>query len=192
MDVRDFIRGFIAAHEGGLSIDPVDTGNWFYEKGCDKVLVGSKYGCTGAALAAHRKCTHITPDDMAKLTLDEAVDVGVSLYYDQPDMDLLPWNQVTASILDMGWGAGTGQAIKLMQRMIVVADDGQIGPHSARAYAEFVDHHGIEEAAEIWAGVRNSFYDAIIKARPANAKYRNGWRNRTASFLPGTAWWKAW
>jgi lysozyme family protein len=192
MKIETFIEGFITAHEGGLSMDPVDTGNWFYEKGQPKVLVGSKYGVTGAALAAYRGVNRITPEDMGKLTLDEAVKCGVKLYYDKPDFDLLSWNQVTASIMDMGWGAGPGQAIKLLQRMIAVADDGSIGGFTARAYDQFLHDHGLEEAAQRWAGIRNGFYDQIIVARPANAKYRNGWRNRTASFLPGTAWWKAW
>lgn len=192
MEIEHFIRGFIETHEGELSVDKDDTGNWFHEKGCPPVLVGSKYGCTGAALAAHRNCTRITPLDMKELSLDEAVDIGVSLYYEKPHMDLLPWNQVTASVMDMGWGAGTAQAIKLLQRMITVADDGKIGQYTASAYAQFLDHHKLEETAEIWAGVRNAFYDRIIQARPINAKYRNGWRSRTASFLPDTRWWQAW
>jgi hypothetical protein len=76
--------------------------------------------------------------------------------------------------------------------MVEVADDGKLGPYTARAYAEYLKDHGLEQSARDWANVRNAFYDRIIKVRPSNAKYRNGWRNRTASFLPGTAWWRNW
>lgn len=186
LTVAEFIRGYIETHEGGLSIDPDDAGNWYRGK-----LVGSKFGVTGAALAAYRRTPDITAADMKALSLDEAVKIGVKLYYDEPDFDLLPWDKVTASVLDMAWGAGPGQAIKLMQRMIGAADDGKLGRFTAQAYAEFVKHHGIEETARRWGTVRNAFYDNIIAVRPTNAKYRNGWRNRTASFLPDTKWWAA-
>ena len=186
LSAAEFIRGYIETHEGGLSLDKDDTGNWY--KGA---LVGSKFGVTGAALAAYRGTPDISAHAMALLTIDEAVNIGLKLYYHDPHLDLLPWDPVTASVLDMAWGAGPGQATKLLQRMIGVADDGKVGRFTAAAYAQFVQHFGIEETARKWGAVRNAFYDNIIAIRPANAKYRNGWRNRTASFLPGTDWWRA-
>lgn len=186
LTVSQFIRGYIQAHEGGLSIDPADTGNTYRGK-----LVGSKFGVTGAALAAYRHTPEISAADMAALTIDEAVKIGVKLYYDEPGLSLLPWDAVIASVLDMAWGAGPGQAIKLLQRMIGANDDGKLGRFTAQAYAEYVQHHGLEATARQWGSVRNAFYDSIIAVRPTNAKYHNGWRNRTASFLPGTAWWSA-
>ena len=182
-----FIQGYIQAHEGGLSLDPVDRGNWHHGQ-----LVGSKYGVTGDVLALHRKVSSVTAAQMAALTLNEAVLIGVDLFYDAPQLDLLPWNRVTASVLDMGWGAGPKQAIKLLQRMLAVADDGQLGLYTVRADVEFLRDHGEEAAARFYGQARNAFYDQIIASRPSNGKYRNGWRNRTASFLPGTAWWSSW
>lgn len=192
MTVEEVIEDFIRTYEGVLSVDPDDTGNWFYEKGQKPVLVGSQYGVTGAALAAHRGVTRITPADMKALKIEEAVAIGVERYYDQPDFELLPWNQVTASLVDMGWGAGPGQVAKLLQRMIGANPDGQIGPLTAAAYHQFLRFHGVEDAAQLWAEERNAFYDRIIAARPTNAKYRKGWRRRTAGFLPGTTWWAKW
>lgn len=182
----DFIRHYIETHEGGLSLDPDDHGNW--HRG---VLVGSKFGVTGDVLAKARKVARVTPADMAALTIDEAVNIGLTLFYDAPDFDILPWDQAVASVLDMGWGAGPGQAIKLLQRMIGANDDGDLGPFTARLYRSFVASHGIEETARAYGRVRNAFYDSIIAIHPTNAKYRNGWRNRTASFLPGTPWWRS-
>ena len=187
MDQRTCIAAFIGDHEGGLSTDTADTGNWY--KG---VCVGSKYGVTAAVLCKHRKIADVTPAEMAALGLDEAVDIGQQLFYDQPGFALLPWNQVSASVLDMGWGAGPKQAVKLLQRMVGAADDGEVGTYTARAFADYLVNHGLEETARTWAGVRTAFYDHIIAIRPSNAKYRNGWRNRTVSFLPGTGWWKKW
>ena len=182
-----FIQGYIADHEGGLSLDPADRGNWHHG-----VLVGSKYGVTGDVLALHRKVAAVTPQEMAALTLAEAVQIGVDLFFAAPQIDGLAWNRTTASILDMGWGAGPRQAIKLLQRLIAVADDGSIGLFTARAYVDYLHDRGEEWAARAYATARDAYYDAVIAARPGNAKYRNGWRNRTASFLPGTPWWAAW
>lgn len=187
MTPENFIRGYIQAHEGGLSLDKADTGNWHHG-----ALVGSNYGVTGDVLARFRGVPAVTAADMAALTLDEAVRIGVQMFYQQPHFDLLPWNEVTASVLDMAWGAGPGQAAKLLQRMIGAVDDGQVGRGTASAYAAYLAKQPIEKVAATWGDVRNAFYDRIIAAHPTNAKYRNGWRNRTASFLPGTAWWRAW
>jgi len=186
MTPEQFIRGYIETHEGGLSVDPVDTGNWSHG-----VLVGSKYGVTGDILAKYRNVPSVTPAQMAALTLDEAVAVGMKLFYAGPHFDLLPWDQCVASVLDMGWGAGPGQAIKLLQRMIGANDDGQLGPYTAKAYRDYVANHGLEATAQNYALARNAFYERIIAVRPSNAKYRNGWKNRTASFLPGTPWWRS-
>lgn len=185
--IERFIEHFIKTYEGGMSLDKDDTGNFY--RG---VLVGSKYGVTGAALADYRNVTTITAKDIANLTMAEAVQVGLELYYDRPDFDLLPWDPVVASIMDMGWGAGPGQAIKLMQRMCAVSDDGKIGRYTVAGYEDYLAAHGLEQTAIDWCNVRYAFYDLIIQRRPTNAKYRNGWRNRSAGFLPGTPFWLEW
>lgn len=180
---RQFIQHTIMAHEGGLSLDRDDTGNWYKGR-----LIGSKFGVTGAALAQYRG-HEISAQDMAALTEDEAVSIAFSAYYDRPQIDLLVWNPVTASILDMGYNAGPGMTAKLVQRMIGVADDGKIGNYTATAYRQFVDDHGIENAAREWTAQRVGYYDQIIRIRPTNKKYRKGWRARADSFLPNSSWW---
>ncbi|MEO7691268.1 MAG: glycosyl hydrolase 108 family protein [Sphingomonas sp.] len=185
MKPADFIRDYIKTHEGGLSLDPVDHGNWH-----NGVLVGSNFGVTGDVLAKARQVNKVTPADMAALTLDEAVSIGCRLFYAMPHFDLLPWDPAVASVLDMGWGAGPGQAIKLLQRMIGANDDGQLGPYTARLYRSYVADHGIEATARAYGDVRIAFYSRIIAIHPSNEKYRKGWRNRAISFLPGTPWWR--
>jgi len=181
----ELIRGFIQTHEGGLSLDPKDHGNYYP----DGVLIGSKYGVTGAALAAYRKRngidTPVNKQTMAELTLEEAVDVGVQGYYAGPGFGALPWNRVTMSVVDMGWGAGPKQAIKLLQRMVGAEDDGAIGEETARKYQAFLLQHGEETAARVYGERRDRFYESLNQPR-----FLKGWKNRTASFLPGTKWWR--
>lgn len=180
----ELIRGFILAHEGGMSVDPKDNGNHFRGQ-----LVGSKYGVTGAALQAYRDRHGInepvTRASMERLELDTAVQIGVESYYEAPGFATLPWNRVTMSVVDMGWGAGPRQAIKLLQRMVQVADDGQLGPQTVAAFTGYVGQHGEEATAKRFGQIRDAFYASLNQPR-----FLKGWKNRTASFLPGTKWWK--
>jgi lysozyme family protein len=197
MTPADFAADFIFHWEDGQSNDPnrthsmhpADAGNWSSGRAGVGDLIGSNHGVTPAVLAAFRGVPAVTKDEMHALTRSEATAIALAKFYRGPHLDLLDWNQVTASLFDMAWGAGPVQAIKLMQRMIVAGDDGQCGPYTAKAYHEFLDHHGIEAAANAYGQARNAFYDKIIAARPQNAQFRNGWRNRTAYYLPGSAWW---
>ena len=135
---------------------------------------------------------------MHALTVAEAADIALAGYYDAPNLDLLPWNQITASVMDMGWGAGPAQAIKLLQRMVGASDDGVISSATGETAKKYAAYLGpatepyLVTAAREYAVARNAFYDQIIAEHPANARFRNGWRARTASFLPGTAWWANW
>ncbi|MFS0736918.1 glycosyl hydrolase 108 family protein [Sphingomonas sp. 1P06PA] len=187
--VAEFIGGFIRAHEGGLSMRADDNGN--YQGGRRGVgkLIGSKFGVTGPALAAYRGVDpySITADDIANLTIEEAIKVGVRGYYERPRFDLLPWNRVTASVVDKGWGSGPAQAIKLLQRMVGVADDGKMGPATASAYRDWLGRHGEEAAAHQWADVRIKFDTSL-----GQPQFLKGWNSRSRSFLPGTAWWREW
>lgn len=189
MEVRAFIKRFIEEHEGGLSLHPKDTGNWY--KGA---LVGSKYGVTPNALLKHRGLKEMTAakmkQEIAALTISEAVDIGVSAYYKEPRFDLLVWNEVTAAVLDHGWISGPSQAIKILQRLIGAADDGQLGPATATAYNNWIARFGVENSAKAYANARNAFFTKLTVTRPANKAFLKGWMNRANSFLPGTVWWK--
>jgi lysozyme family protein len=197
MTPADFATDFIFHWEDGQSRDPNrthslnpgDAGNWTGARVNVGQLVGSNHGVTPAVLAEFRGVPLVTKDQMHALTLNEAAQIAIAKFYRAPHLDLLDWNQVTASVFDMGWGAGPVQAMKLLQRMIAVGDDGQCGPFTARAYHEWLDHHGLETAAQAYGAARNAFYDQIIAARPQNAQFRQGWRNRTAYYLPGSPWW---
>lgn len=187
--IADFIGGFISTHEGGLSMDPADNGNYTGGRRGVGNLVGSKFGVTPGAVAMYRgvPASSITRADIANLTREEAIAIGVKNYYEQPGLDKLPFNRVTLSIVDKGWGSGPGQAIKLMQRMVGVEADGKLGPATVAAYIAWLAGHSEEDAARAWADVRMRFDGSLGQPR-----FINGWNNRTRSFLPGTPWWSAW
>ena len=114
MTTLAFARDYITRWEGGLSLNPDDNGNWTG----GKKGVGSNRGVTAQALATRRKVdvSAITKATKAAFTLDEAGQIALLAYFYAPKRDKLPWNKWTASIFDMGWGAGPGQSVKLLQR----------------------------------------------------------------------------
>ncbi|WP_294392016.1 putative peptidoglycan-binding domain-containing protein [uncultured Sphingomonas sp.] len=199
MTPQAFAADFIRTWEDGGSTDPVkthsllreDNGNWTGGKVGSGALVGSQHGVTPAALAAHRGVTvqKITLDVMRALTLDEAGQIALGPYYRTPRLDRLGWNQVTASLFDMAWGAGPVQAVRLFQRMIEVADDGKIGPATVGAYQAYLAARGLDAVAWEWSFVRARFYAEITKKKPTNLAFILGWLNRTAHFTPDSAWW---
>ena len=210
MTPRNFISGFIGTHEGKLSLKAADNGNWYdparYLAGKKQArglgqLVGSMYGVTAYALVRYRvrkgmalaKALKVTPADIATLDLATAIDIGVELYFLEPGFDRLPWNRVTASIMDKGWGSGPDRAVRMLQQLVGVAIDGKLGPKTAAAYARYIALHGEERAAREWCAARIAF-DTILASNDGpndpDRLFINGWNNRSRSFLPGTAWWK--
>src|SRR5690242_16807705 len=125
ISVRDFLKSVISTWEGQYSSDPQDPGNIV-----DGQVIGSMRGVTAPVLAKHRgvPVSEITPQVMQAVTLDEAADIGVELFYKAPHFDLLTWCPATAALLDFGWGAGAGQAARSVQRIVGATADGVIGP----------------------------------------------------------------
>lgn len=193
MTPREFAKDYITRWEGVYSGDADDNGNWTGAKKGIGSLVGSQYGVTPAAIAGMRKIpvTSVSVAVIKSITLDEAATLALNTYYYAPHLDILPWNQATASIFDFGWGAGPVQAIKLLQRTLDVADDGKLGPATAAAYKALCDAQGVNFVAGAWWCVRENFYELIIGKTPTNAKYEKGWDNRSRYFTPGSPWWKA-
>ena len=210
MTPKALFADFIGTHEGELSVHPKDNGNWYdparftanqpQKRGLG-VNVGSKYGVTAYALIAYRRrkgtalaqALVVTRETMANLDFDTAVDIGVELYYRQPGFDRLPWNRVTMSVVDKGWGSGPGRAIKLLQERIGASTVGGIGPDTIGKYEAFLKAHGEEEAAHLWAETRMEFDLSLTTNEGPNdpdKAFINGWNNRTRSFLPGTNWWR--
>lgn len=173
---QDFMVKAIQAWEGVYSGDPQDPGNW-----ANGQLIGSQYGVTPAVLAQHRgiPVSEITVDVMKGVQIEEAAAIGLELFYKAPHFDLLSWCAATASLLDFGWGAGAGQAVKSMQRIVGVTADGVLGPITARAYNDWLLKIGEDQAAQAIHDMRCDFYREIARVNPVLQKYLKGWFNRS-------------
>lgn len=190
-----FIAEFKKRWEGGMSRDPNDAGNWSTGvKGKGKLL-GSNHGVTGRVLAAYRgvKVETLKMSDMEKLTSEEAGKIALKLFYQDTGLANLPWNRVTASVMDLGYNAGPTTAIKLLQRLLDVNQDGKISPNgeTATAFKKMLGTKGEVFTAGAWWAMREEFYEDLVARRPSNSIYLKGWDNRSDYYTPGhkEGWW---
>lgn len=196
MTPTQFASDYIPRWEGGMSRDTNDAGNWSTGTKGTGVLLGSNHGITGRTLAAFRNVNvaTLTMKDIENLSLDEAVKIAIKLFYTDVGLDRIVWNHVTASIMDFGWTAGPTRAIKLLQNLLDLGQDGKIdvGGATVKAYANETMVKGEAFMAGAWWAMREDYYETLVANRPSDGIYLNGWDNRSDYFTPGhkEGWWK--
>ncbi len=106
----------VLEQEGGYSNDPGDPGG------------PTKYGIT--IFDARMYWKHgATAADVRAMPLDVAKQIYRSKYWDAISGDELP-SGVDLAVFDYGVNSGIHRAVMVLQRLLGVADDGVIGPHT--------------------------------------------------------------
>jgi len=170
MTPHDYARKIIAQWEGELSMDPNDHGNWYKGQ-----LVGSMHGVTGDALERFLG-RPVTKEEVHAVTLDEAADIAVKVFY-EPYLALLDWSPAVANLLDFEWGSGPVQTVKNLQRMCGANPDGQMGPQTRQMWNAWAKARDPNAARIAVYQMRVDFYNMLAQ-RPEYAPYRQGWLNR--------------
>jgi len=138
----------ILKHEGGYVDDPHDAGG------------ETNYGISKRAY----------PDlNIKELTRDDAKQIYRRDYWDAVRADEMP-EPVAVAVFDMAVNAGNRTAIRLLQRVVRVTDDGIIGPVTLAA----VNSAKPDEIAVRYAAERLMHYAAI----PGWQRYGRGWARR--------------
>lgn len=134
----------------------------------------------------------IDPNDVKRLTREQAVKIFVRHYFERPLISKLP-APMHPTVFDMYVNAG-GNAIRILQRLLSEMGhpcvvDGALGPQSiAASHAAWraapdhlVDAYGI---------ARRNYYFRIADRRPASRKYarsragkKGGWIRRAEEFI---------
>ena len=118
----DFLDAFakLIGHEGGLSLDPRDRGNWTGGRRDWGELKGTKYGISA----------HAFPDlDIKSLTLEQARQIYRDKYWSAACCDMLP-DPLKFPVFDLAVNSGPGRAARLLQRAVGAEEDGSIGPQT--------------------------------------------------------------
>lgn len=121
----DFNTAFdrLIGHEGELSLDPRDPGNWTGGAPGKGELKGSKYGVSAASYPN---------EDIKNLTPARAKILFRRDFWDRVNADTLP-DGVAWQLADFAYNSGPETAVRYLQRALGVADDGRWGPASQAA-----------------------------------------------------------
>jgi lysozyme family protein len=114
----------LISHEGGFTDKPEDDGNWTGGRQGRGELRGTKYGISAAAYPSL---------DIRNLTLDAAKELYRRDYW-QRIAGLSP--AMRFQWFDAAVNSGHGNAVRILQRAIGVADDGHWGPVSSARLAQ--------------------------------------------------------
>lgn len=155
----------LIGHEGGLSLDPNDRGNWASGKIGVGELVGTKFGVSAMAYP------HM---DIRNLTLAEAKAIYRADYWGRADD--LP-DAVRFDFFDAAVNSGYRQAAKWLQRAAGAMDDGIIGPKTILA-VRMAD-------PQLLAKRFNGHRLRAMADMPAWPSQGRGWARRIAANLLG-------
>jgi lysozyme family protein len=156
MDFNAAIK-IIFAHEGGYVNDPQDPGG------------ETKYGIS--------KRAHPTVD-IKNLTPEIAASIYHQNYFEPLNLGLLVNDELALHLFDMAVNAGLRPAVRLLQQILVLDPDGQLGPITAKAANQYPDPGKL---VEHYKQARIDFYTARAKENPVLRKYLGGWINRVNS-----------
>ena len=161
----DFNTAFdrLISSEGGFTKDTRDSGNWTGGRVGAGILKGTKYGISAASY----------PDqDIERLTLDQAKRIYERDFWDFLD-DAHP--AVRFQLFDAAVNHGHGNAIRMLQRAIGVADDGGWGQISQAALSAM----DLNDVLMRFVGYRLKFWASL----QSFDTYGRGWTVRGADNL---------
>lgn len=170
----DEIISDILRKEGGYVNHPEDKGG------------PTNFGITQKTLSDYLG-KPVSVEDVKNLTKKVAKEIYLSNYFYSPRIDQLP-EQCHHLVLDMSVNHGSKNAIKIVQRVITLADvvdditvDGVAGPQTfeaAKLTHEAMGNYFINAIVD----ERVNFYNAIVEHNPSQSVFLKGWINRAESF----------
>lgn len=161
----DFDTAFsrLISSEGGYTANPADDGNWTGGRQGVGELKGTKYGIAASSYGYL---------DIKNLTLDQAKAI-----YKRDFWDILgnADGAVKFQLFDAAVNHGRGNAIRILQRAVGVADDGGWGPVSQAA----LDKMEKNDVLMRFIAYRLKFWASLQKFD----QFGRGWTNRGADNL---------
>jgi hypothetical protein len=146
------------AYEGGFSDNPTDPGG------------ATNFGITKRTLEAYLG-TAVTVEDVRTMSSSTAIAIYRANYWNQMRCGDLPAG-VDMMVFDYGVNSGPAVAIKALQALVRVAQDGAIGPRTLGAVAGAAPMTLVNDLAQ----VRMSY----LRALPTFAQFAEGWTRRVS------------
>lgn len=120
----------------------------------------------------------IDAEDIKKLSEGDAKYIAKKIFWDYFLADLILNQSLAEFIVDWGYNSGRKTVAKIVQRVAKATVDGIVGPQTVTAI-NCADQELLFNALKI---ERKVFLNNIIKRRPDQIVFYDGWMNRVNSF----------
>lgn len=152
--------------EGGFVNDPADRGG------------ATKFGISwNNNRDKLRALGYNSPGDVRHLTVDDAKVIYKDKYFLNPGFDALP-QEVQPLVFDYGVHSGPTTAIKKLQKIVGVEQDGRLGPATLNKVYAYVEKHSAEKLSQEILKERERHLKKIVEKDPSQKKFLKGWLNR--------------
>jgi lysozyme family protein len=161
MAKSELLMPFIQKWEGGYANNPNDKG-----------------GCTmkGITIKTYRKYfgEYKTCSDLKNITEEQWLHIFENGYWNPCKGDDIIDQSIANIIVDWAWMSGVKTAIKKIQKIIGVEDDGIVGKQTLNAINSFPP----DILFEIIYNERKKYYYNICENNPSQEVFLKGWMNR--------------
>lgn len=144
----------------------------------------TKYGITHKTLAAHRGVSSVTADQVKAMSLDEATEIYRRSYWSQSGGDVLPIGLDYAAF-DFGVNSGPTTAVKKLQKVLGIRQDGHAGENTAKAASSYPG--GVQKLIRDYCDERMAYLRSLGGAQGFSANGR-GWTIRVTGKDPKGQW----
>ena len=119
--------------------------------------------------------------DIQAMTQQDAYDIFYQKFYLPLRIEEIQNPLLALHVFDHGVNAGKSRAVKMLQRILKLKDDGIFGPATLRA----VNSSECGNCGSCYVDARIEFYSNLCVDNPKLVKFRKGWLNRVnACILP--------
>jgi lysozyme family protein len=147
--------------EGGYSNHPSDPGG------------ATNFGITQVVYDVYRAGKSLAPKSVREIAPEEVQDIFFSKYWKPMNLDGIRDDDLILQLFDAGINTGIKTAIKLIQRLIGVVDDGVLGVESIRAINEYNGNIIADFSKR-----RKLFYVTLTQNKPNLKVFLKGWLSR--------------
>ena len=147
--------------EGGYVDDPIDRGGATH-----KGITLNTYRCYYGS--------NKTKEQLQRISDNEVRSIYKVGYWDKCGGDKIVNQSVANLFVDYAVNSGVYRAVREIQRLVGVADDGVVGSKTISA----INSKNPKELFRSLYDRRLAYYEEICKKNPSQKKFLNGWKNR--------------
>lgn len=152
--------------EGGFSNNPNDSGG-ATNKGVTLATFRQFYG------------QNKTVNDLKAITDAQWLNIFLSGYWNKVRATEIKNQSIANIIVDWAWASGPDTAARKVQKIVGVDVDGIVGPKTLSA----INAYNPQQLFDKIKAARIAFVENLVKQRPKDLTFLQGWKNRINSFF---------